>query len=250
MISVCIAVFNGEKYIQRQLNTILLQLGQTDELIISDDSSTDSTIALIKAFGDDRIRLLENANFKSPIYNIENALKLARGKYIFLADQDDVWLPDRIYKVKEKLQEYDLVVCDAFVVDQEEKLIHKSFYEWNGSGPGFWRNLKKNSFLGCSMAFNQKILHAALPFPKRIAMHDVWIGLLAVCNGKVLFLDERLIYYRRHSNNFVASILRDDAHPSDFGIIYKIGYRLELLIQILKRCFILKVASKRRKKVF
>ena len=234
------AAFNGEKYIRRQIDTILPQLGHEDELVISDDSSTDSTIVIIKSYGDDRIRLLENANFKSPVFNMENALKHARGEYIFLADQDDVWLPGRIEKTKEKLQENDLVVCNAFVVDQNENLIQDSFYKWNDSAPGFWKNLMKNSFLGCSMAFNRKILQAALPFPKQIAMHDVWIGLLTECVGKVKFMDERLIYYRRHADNFVASILRDDTHPSDFNFIFKIRYRLELLIQVLKRTLIVK----------
>lgn len=236
MVSVCMTTCNGEKYLKRQLDTILLQLGDEDELIISDDSSTDRTVEIIKSYSDNRIKLLEDGNFGSPVFNMENALKRAQGEYVFLADQDDVWLPGRIQKVVEKLQQYDLVVCNAFIVDGNEKVIHESYFEWKGSAPGFFRNLKKNSFIGCTMAFNRKIAKAVLPFPEQIAMHDVWIGLLAECTGKVLFLDERLMYYRRHDDNFTASVHKADNRLSDFSLSYKIRYRLLLLFYVIKRC--------------
>jgi len=79
MISVCIPTYNGEKYILRQLQSILAQLGEEDEVIISDDSSCDNTIAVIKSIGDSRIKLIENMHFKTPVYNMENALKQAQG---------------------------------------------------------------------------------------------------------------------------------------------------------------------------
>ena len=188
MISVCMTTFNGEKFLKRQLDTILQQLGKEDELIISDDSSTDHTTEIVWSYHDNRIKLLENGHFHSPVFNMENALKKAQGDYIFLADQDDVWLPGRVTSVVYKLQQYDLVVCNAYIVDAEEKILHESYFAWKGSGNGFWRNLKKNSFLGCSMAFNRRILSVALPFPKSIVMHDIWIGLLSEQFGKILFL--------------------------------------------------------------
>jgi len=236
MISVCMTTFNGEKFLKRQLDTILQQLGKEDELIISDDSSTDQTIEIIQSYHDSRIRLLENGHFHSPVFNMENALKKAQGDYIFLADQDDVWLPGRVVKAVDKLQQYDLVVCDAYIVDETEKVLNDSYFAWKGSGNGFWRNLKKNSFLGCCMAFNRKILSAALPFPKNIVMHDIWIGLLAEQFGKILFLQDRLILYRRHSDNFTAAISRDDKHLSDFSLVFKIKYRFYFLVQVFKRC--------------
>ncbi len=230
------AACNGEKYLKRQLETILEQLAPGDELIVSDDSSTDHTVEIIKGYGDDRITLLEKANFGNPVFNMENALKKAQGDYVFLADQDDVWLPGRVQKAVEKLQQYDLVVCNAFIVDENEEIIHESYFDWKGSSPGFFKNLRKNSFLGCSLAFNRKILNAALLFPKKISMHDVWIGLLAECTGKVLFLNERLMYYRRHDDNFTASVHKTDDHLSDFSLSYKIRYRLWLLFYVMKRC--------------
>ncbi len=239
------STYNGEKYLKRQMDTILEQLEQDDELVISDDSSTDGTIEIIKSYKDERIRLFANNLFKSPVYNLEFALKQAQGEYIFLSDQDDIWLPGRVQKVKERLQENDLVVCNASIVDQDEKVIHESYFSWKGSGPGFWKNLKKNSFLGCSMALNRKVLNAVLPFPRYVIMHDVWIGLVAESIGKVLFLDEKLIMYRRHADNVTAAIHRDDAHLSDFSLAFKLWYRLALLTRVLKRY--LKVRSKKAK---
>lgn len=235
------ATYNGEKYLKRQLDTILKQLDQRDELVISDDSSSDKTLDIIKSYDDKRIRLFENNQFKSPIFNLEFALKQAKGDYFFLADQDDVWLPGRVQKVVEKLRDHDLVVCNAWIVDQDEKVIHESYFQWKGSGPGFWRNLIKNSFLGCSMAFDRKILDTVLPFPKKLIMHDVWIGLMAESIGKVEFLDEKLMLYRRHEWNVTAAAHKDDAHLSDFGLGFKIWYRMALLFQVGKR--ILKLGS-------
>ena len=235
MVSVCMTTYNGEKYLKRQMDTILDQLNREDELVISDDSSSDKTIGIIKSYDDDRIRLFENNHFKSPVYNLEFALKQARGDVVFLADQDDIWLPGRVQKVIGKLEDNDLVVCNALIVDQDEKVINESYFQWKGSRPGFWKNWKKNSFLGCSLAFNRRILEAVLPFPGKLIMHDVWIGLIAESMGKVYFLDEKLMLYRRHEGNVTAAVHKDDAHLSDFGFGFKIWYRIVLLIQVGKR---------------
>ena len=91
MVSVCLASYNGEKFIKQQIDSILCQLGKHDEIIISDDSSTDRTVQIIKNYNDPRIKLIEDCKFQSPIFNLENALKQAKGDYIFLSDQDDFW---------------------------------------------------------------------------------------------------------------------------------------------------------------
>ncbi len=235
MISVCMPTCNGEKFIQQQLDSILSQLGSDDELIISDDSSTDRTIALIKAFNDPRIMLLENCTFKNPIFNIENALKVATGQFIFLADQDDIWFPEKIKKTVELLFKFDMVVCNGIIIDQDAQTIHPSYFDWRGSGKGFFKNLAKNSYMGCSMAFNRKILAKALPFPEHISMHDLWLGLIAECEGQVFFLNEPLFSYRRHADNYTAAISKADNALSDFSLFYKIRYRVVMLAYVLKR---------------
>jgi glycosyltransferase involved in cell wall biosynthesis len=235
MISVCIPTYNGEQYIRQQLDSILCQLSEYDEIIISDDSSTDGTIEIIESYHDSRILLLRHGSFKSPIFNLENALTCAKGDFIFLADQDDVWMGDKIIITIEKLREYDIVVCNGSIVDDNLRVIRESYFAWKGSGPGFFKNLKKNSYLGCSLAFNKKILKAILPFPKYIAMHDIWIGLLSEAIGSTYFLEEKLFYYRRHSGNFTAAIQKSDDNLSEFTLFYKIWYRTIILYYIFLR---------------
>jgi len=156
-ISVCMATYNGERYVAVQLTSILNQLSDGDELIISDDSSIDNTTTIIKSFNDNRIKLYENQQFKSPIFNFENALKHANGEYIFLADQDDIWMPRKVEIFKKYLNDYDLVLSDANIIDDSGKEIYESFYRVNASNGGLLKNMVKNSYLGCTMAFNRKI---------------------------------------------------------------------------------------------
>ncbi|MEK5777350.1 glycosyltransferase, partial [Acinetobacter nosocomialis] len=96
MISVCLATYNGEKYIVEQLTSILSQLSPTDEVIISDDHSTDETLLLIKSLNDPRIKIITNELGKGYTKNFENAINHSSGDYIFLSDQDDVWVENKV----------------------------------------------------------------------------------------------------------------------------------------------------------
>lgn len=113
MISVCIATYNGERFIREQIGSIINQLGNEDEIIISDNGSTDSTIDIIKEIDDKRIKLIKGPEKKSPTSNFENALMHAKGEYIFLSDQDDVWKDNKISICMQYLKHYDCVISDA-----------------------------------------------------------------------------------------------------------------------------------------
>ena len=104
-LSVCMATHNGEKYLHKQLASILNQLGPEDEVVISDDSSTDTTVKIIRDIADPRIRLLENNTFYSPVYNFENAIRHGSGDIIVLADQDDVWLDNKVEVIRQQLKD-------------------------------------------------------------------------------------------------------------------------------------------------
>jgi len=233
IISVCIATYNGDKYIKEQLDSILCQLTEKDEIIISDDSSTDKTVKIIKSYKDNRINILENKNFKSPIFNFESSLKKAKGDVIFLADQDDIWRLDKVDVIKKYMQKYDLVLSDAIVVDASGKELHPSFYKLNKSKKGLINNLFKNSYLGCAMAFNRSILEKLLPFPKDIPMHDWWIGMVGEMCGETFFIEEKLISYRRHGNNISAT-----GEKSKYRLLTKILFRFKLIKNLIRRYFI------------
>ena len=199
MISVCIATYNGEKFIKEQIDSILRQLSLDDEIIVSDDGSTDGTIVIINCIGDKRIRIIEGPRKHSPTFNFENALKEAKGNYIFLADQDDVWKTNKVEVCMKWLQKYDCVVSDAQVTDSNLNPLYPSLYAIMQVRQGhIYNTVWKNGYTGCCMAFRRNILEASLPFPKDIPMHDIWIGNVAAYKYNVKFIPDKLILFRRH----------------------------------------------------
>lgn len=230
--SVCIATWNGEKHIQRQLESILKQLGNEDEVIISDDGSTDQTLKIITNFNDPRIHIVKNTGKHGPVNNFQNALIKARGKIIFLSDQDDEWLPTRLEKHIEHHKNNDLVMSDARVVDSAGDTIYPSFFKQRGSKIGFYNNIKRNSYIGCCMSFNEKILHLTVPFPSYIHMHDWWIGLVSEIKGQVHFIDEPLLKYTRHGNNASPTL-----ENSNYSTLKRLKNRLNLLRALINVLF-------------
>ena len=224
-ISVCIATYNGEKYILAQLYSILKQLSIEDEVIISDDSSTDKTVEIIKSIRDNRIRLLLDQRFKSPVFNFENAIKHCSNDIIFLSDQDDVWMPQKVDIFLEQLRYNDLVTSDCSFINDTGEVVLSSYFSQVDAGSGVIRNLRKNTYFGCCMAFKRTLLKKALPFPKDIPMHDIWLGFVADLFYTSKFIDIPLTQYRKHSTN--ASIASDII--SNNSIFTKIRYRWQLL---------------------
>ena len=124
-----------------------------------------------------------------------------------------------------------MVVSDANIIDSSENVIDESFFEINASRHGLIKNLIKNSYLGCAMAFNRKVLEKALPFPADIPMHDWWIALIAEIYGRVYFIDDKLINYRRHSDN-----ASHTGEKSSYSLFMKVSFRLIMLKNLMLRC--------------
>jgi glycosyltransferase involved in cell wall biosynthesis len=204
--SVCMATYNGEKHIYTQVKSILDQLGPNDELIVSDDSSTDKTIGVLNSFGDKRIRIVKNVHQKGPVGNFSTALENAQFDYIFLADQDDLWLPGKLKKHMQLMQQYELVVSDAVVIFEDGKILFDSFFKARDAGKGLLKNLKKNSYLGCCMSFRRSLLDKAFPFPKGLYMHDWWLGLVAEVEGNICFCPDKYLHYIRHADNVTQTL--------------------------------------------
>ena len=228
MISVVLAAYKGEKYICAQIGSILGQLGENDELIVSDDFPKGKTKdAVFERFGDDsRIVYLEGPS-KGVIENFEFAISRARGEYIFLCDQDDVWLDGKVQTVVKELENgADLVLHNALIVDGKLHKTGETAFEINRTKKGFIRNIIKNSYQGCCMAFRSELKKYILPFPKKIPMHDQWIGLIAEKHGNVVFIDEPLILYRRHGGNVTGN---------GSGFITKIKWRTDIIKAVIGR---------------
>lgn len=228
-VSVCIPTYNGEKYIKAQLESILVQLRPGDEVIISDDSSTDSTIGIIKSFLDQRIKLLTNNKFKSPIFNLENALNKATGDIIFLADQDDIWKSNKISILKEHLKSHTLVYSNASIFF-EDNLDHTIPFLKKSKPQNLLQAILNNNCIGATMAFKRELLQRALPFPKNIPMHDSWLYCMAIIYGSTIYEEKSLIYYRRHGNNASFS---GEKSKNPFWL--RVMMRLNLIISLIGR---------------
>ena len=228
MISVCVATYNGEKFIREQIDSILCQLSSDDEIIVSDDGSTDGTIVIINCIGDKRIRIIEGPRKHSPTFNFENALKEAKGDYIFLADQDDVWKTNKVEVCMKWLQKYDCVVSDAEVTDSNLNPLYPSLYAIMQVRQGhIYNTVWKNGYTGCCMAFRRNILEASLPFPKDIPMHDIWIGNVAAYKYNVKFIPDKLILFRRHKDTISCN-----GKGSKYSIWQQIKFRWSIIKNI------------------
>lgn len=229
MISVCLATYNGEKYIREQLDSILCQLSDTDEVIISDDGSTDDTINVINSYNDNRIKQFINQGRHGYVTNFENAFTHANGDYIILSDQDDIWLPSKVEKVMDALLTYDLVMHDANIVDGSGKKLGKTFYSIiKHHKNSFIANWLRPRFLGCCMAFKSNVLKSALPMTS--LDHDYWIGMFALYKFKVKFLDDALINYRRHGNNVSST-----SEKNTNSLYHKLSKRIKLICTLFYR---------------
>ena len=237
MISVCIATYNGERYIKEQLESILKQIRENDEVIISDDGSKDRTKAIIDEIADKRVHYYINRGRHGFTHNFENALRNAKGDYIFLSDQDDIWMDNKVNRVMKALESADFVTHDCITVDAQMNVISKSRFQDFHVKSGFLNHFIRSRYLGCCMAFNRKILDAIVPFPKNdfLVEHDIWIAAVAFLYFKAKVLREQLIYYRRHGNN-----VSDGGFTKGYSMNIKIQkrvYRLFKLLQVYPRIF-------------
>jgi glycosyltransferase involved in cell wall biosynthesis len=201
MISVCIATRNGSRYVGEQLHSILSQLSAADEVILSDDASSDNTLEVVRSFQDKRIHIVEHEHSIGIVANFEESLRKSRGEIIFLADQDDVWLPGKVEVLCRQLIDHDLTISNCEVVDQSLRAFQHPLVRKYKVKKGLLTNLIRNSYMGCCMAFRRNVLEKAMPFPKDIPMHDVWIGLVAEMYFEVAMVPQKLVLHRRHPHN-------------------------------------------------
>lgn len=227
-ISVALAAYKGEQYIAEQIDSILSQLGENDEIIVSDDYPQGKTreIVLNRQSQDKRIKYIEGGG-KGVVKNFENALNACSGDIIFLSDQDDVWLPGKVEKVTAEITTgADLVLHDASVTDAALKITNPSYFSVIGSNLSFSGNLIKNTFVGCCMAFSRQVMLDALPFPEGLPMHDWWIALVALKKRrKAVLLREPLILWRRHGGNVTGG---------KTSLSQKIRWRIKLILSLAR----------------
>jgi glycosyltransferase involved in cell wall biosynthesis len=210
-ISVALPVYNGAAYLAPQLDSILAQLETGDEIVVAYQPSTDDSRAILEDYcaRDPRIRLLINEGKAGITANFQLALSQCRGDYIFLCDQDDVWLPQKRSAVLRAFEESgaDLVSHNAVHTDEQLNPQQQTFFEIYPIGPGKWKNIKKPRMSGCCMAMTRAMRDRVLPLPE-IYGYDQWIAVVAEFSGRITYLDEVLLLHRLHGDNSTSGTRR------------------------------------------
>lgn len=235
MISVCIATHNGEAYIKEELLSILPQLGSDDEVIISDDGSTDKTMEIIESLEDNRIKIYKTVSPKGKrmsVYvtkNFENALKHASGDIVFIADQDDVWLPNKVLVCTKTLENCSAVLHNLECVDAQLQPLGYTWYNENLKFRPHNYLMLSGKHMGCGLAFRREMLKTILPFPQKLCIHDFWIGMISELKGELKYIDQPLILYRIHSSN-TSRISKKNS------LYFKVYYRIYTMFHCVLRC--------------
>jgi len=233
-VSACMAAYNGGPFVEAQVQSILTQLGPNDELVVVDDCSKDDTVQRIESIGDARVKLLRHERNAGVVATFEDALRCATGEVLFLCDDDDLWAPTKVRRfidVFASRPDVEIVSSRVQIIDENDRpLPHSRINRQGRFLPGFWRNLIVNHYQGSAMAIRASLLGRVLPLPARGSfLHDVWIGTRSeLLGGKTYFIDEDLLYYRRHSSN--AS--RTKSLPA------QIQTRMDLLLAHLRHAFL------------
>lgn len=212
-LSVCMAAYNGALHIEEQIRSILAELGSHDELVVVNDASTDATSDIVKAIGDARIRLTDAGTNAGYVRTFERALTQARGEYVFLSDQDDIWIPGRVELMVSALQHHRMVASNCRHIEGPQGRFHEIRLRAEDS-PRRVRNIVGilvgyRLHWGCAMAFRRELLSQILPFPAHMTeSHDQWIALVGNMNRSITYLEADTILHRLHGQNLTPAGMR------------------------------------------
>ena len=208
-ISVCIATYNGGKYIESQLNSIVDQLEINDEVIIVDDCSKDNTIKIIESFNDSRIKVFKNNINKGHVYSFSRAVELSSKDIIFMSDQDDIWRENRVLLMKDKLLKFNALLLSSnseFINSEGFNLDYyidgvKEINSTNYLNNIFEIFLGKTNYYGCLMAFKSELKEFILPLPSFVESHDLWIAMAANLLNSNIHCNDITLSRRIHETN-------------------------------------------------
>lgn len=221
-IDVLLATYNGEKYINYQIESLLTQSYSQFSILIRDDGSTDKTVEIIRDYEQThkgKIKRIQDTlgNLGSSRCFME-LLKRTEANYIMFCDQDDVWLPNKIELTLEKMEGLErlygketpiLVFTDLKVVENDLNIISESFWKYQKLNPEISKNwmalLASNVITGCTIMINRKAKEVVLPFRLPKMIHDHWLGVNISRYGIVDYIDTQTILYKQHGENTIGA---------------------------------------------
>ena len=252
MISIAMATYNGEEFLEKQLDSILQQTIQDFEIVVCDDHSQDSTWEILEKYAvqDKRFRLYRNEKNLGFKKNFEKAIGLTKGDYIALSDQDDIWYPRHLEILLNKIGDNMLCIGNCDMIDKKDHIYANRYYEdsqqyhykyEDSIGKSCRILFTISPFIGCSMMINRSFIDKVLPFPNEIHFHDVWLALLG-CFCGLTFTQEKIIHYRLTGKNVTGLRINQLTKWIMFKIFIKILFfndlpqgRIDMIDTILER---------------
>jgi glycosyltransferase involved in cell wall biosynthesis len=204
LISIALCVYNGERYLSQQLNTLVIQTYPHIEIVAVDDCSNDRSREILKDFSArySFIRVYENQSNLGYVKNFERALRLCTGEFVALSDQDDLWHPDKLRRQFERIEGHRLIYHDSRFIDENGQNLQKKMSDvinlYSGNSPEVL--LFFNCVSGHTCFFRRSLLAEILPFPEG-HFHDHWIAWVAANLGTIDFIDDCLVDYRQHTTS-------------------------------------------------
>jgi glycosyltransferase involved in cell wall biosynthesis len=213
LVSIALCTYNGVRYLEQQLDSLLAQTYPHFEIVVSDDCSADSTLEILHRYAqrDSRFRVVEGTENVGLTKNFERVLGLCKGEYIAPCDQDDVWLPNKIERLVERLGNRCLAYCDSLFIDKDGVSLESRMSDvvpmisTTDTVPFVFSNCVS----GHAMLFRREILQFAFPVPK-VFFYDWWLAIIASAMGGIAFCDEPLVLYRQHDANITDALHRRD----------------------------------------
>ncbi len=206
-ISVCMATYNGERFLAEQVASILPQLGANDELIVLDDASRDGTVALLERLGDPRVKIHRNERNLGHVQTFSKVLSLAANPVILMADQDDVWLDGRVEAMRQALTDKLLVSTNSDFMDGEGRPISPLHTGLEAAqSEKYAANIArifsgKAFYDGCAMGLRAELRPLILPIPTYVESHDLWIAMAANLAKSNIHVPRATLRRRVHGGN-------------------------------------------------
>jgi glycosyltransferase involved in cell wall biosynthesis len=204
LISVALCTYNGSRFLDEQITSVLAQQDVQLEVVVCDDGSSDDTWQRLLAWGqrDARIRLFRNANRLGFAFNFAKTMGLCRGEFIAPCDQDDRWHPDKLTKLLDHIGNASLSYCDSNLVDEAGLPLGQRLSDLTPmyAGKGVVPLCLANSVSGHAMILRRELLVQAWPFPAD-GFHDWWLTAVAATRDGVRYLPDTLVDYRQHLNS-------------------------------------------------
>ena len=206
VISIAMCTYNGERFLAEQLDSILNQTYKNLDLVIVDDLSIDGTLSILDSYArrDKRIRVIRNDENIGFVRNFAKAIGECRGEFVALADQDDVWFPEKIETLYREIGDNWLIYSEVSPVDSAGELLNIIFPMVNRlEGRCPLALMLNNCVTGHASLMTRELLHLAMPAMTQMPLHDQWLAIVAASRGKLKASDKVLSYYRLHGNNAV-----------------------------------------------